>query len=115
MLGVQAQYRIGVKGLVREIFGPTPPQGIERDPLRLTLELYEAIERIFPEDASDEALQQAYAYEMLPKLDDMVSRTRECLQKRHLFPDVPEPVDDYMAESSRQSNGWPLNPSPEES
>ena len=60
----------------------------------------EFMEELLPSHADTETLQQAYAYEMLKKLDDMVERSRNAVQKMHLLEKVPDSVDRYMEEAA---------------
>ena len=54
-----------------------------------------------PNSADTEVLQKAYAFEMLNKLDQIVDRSKqEAVQEILLLENVPEEVDDYMAEAA---------------
>ena len=46
------------------------------------------------------ASQDAYAFEMISKLGDMVDRGRQAVQEAHLLPNVPRWVDRYMSEAA---------------
>lgn len=60
----------------------------------------EFMEELLPSDADTETLQQAYAYEMLKKLDDMVERGQTTVQEMHLLEGIPTSVDQYMQEAT---------------
>ena len=60
----------------------------------------EFLKRVLPENASTEQLQQAYAFEMLLKLKQVADRSKkEAVQEILLLKNVPEEVDDAMAEA----------------
>ena len=61
----------------------------------------EFLKRVLPENASTEQLQQAYAFEMLLKLKQVADRSKEkAVQTMLSLENVPEAVDDYMAEAA---------------
>ena len=61
----------------------------------------ELFRRTLPNSADTEVLQKAYAFEMLNKLDQIVDRSKqEAVQEMLLLENVPEEVDDYMAEAA---------------
>ena len=61
----------------------------------------ELFRRALPVSADTEALQKAYAFEMLNKLEQVVDRSKqEAVQEMLLLENVPEEVDDYMAEAA---------------
>lgn len=61
----------------------------------------ELFRAILPASADTETLQQAYAFEMLNKLDQVVDRSKqEAVQEILLLENVPERVDDYVAEAA---------------
>lgn len=56
---------------------------------------------VLPESADADTLQQVYAFEMLNKLDQVVDRSKQkAVQEILLLENVPEGVDDYMAEAA---------------
>ena len=56
---------------------------------------------VFPERTDGRALGQAYAFEMLSKLNQVVARSKQkAVQEVLLLKGVPERVDDYMAEAA---------------
>ena len=60
----------------------------------------ELFRRALPKSADTETLQQAYAFEMLNKLEQVVDRSKEeAVQEILLLKNVPEEVDDAMAEA----------------
>ena len=61
----------------------------------------ELFRRALPNSADTEALQKAYAFEMLNKLDQVVDRSKQkAVQEMLLLKNVPGEVDDYMAEAA---------------
>ena len=61
----------------------------------------ELFRRALPNSADTEALQKAYAFEMLNKLDQVADRSKqEAVQEMLLLDNVPGEVDDYMAEAA---------------
>ena len=61
----------------------------------------ELFRRALPKSADTETLRQAYAFEMLNKLEQVVDRSKqEAVQEILLLKNVPEEVDNYMAEAA---------------
>ena len=62
---------------------------------------HEFLRSVLPESADTDTLQQAYAFEMLQKLDLVVDRSKqEAVQTMLFLENVPEAVNSYMAEAA---------------
>jgi len=97
VIGIEARDRMGNP---RAIEALRALHKIIRDHVEDTINFREFMEELLPSDADAETLQQAYAYEMLKKLDDMVDRGQTTVQEMHLLESVPGPVDRYMQEAT---------------
>jgi len=94
-IGVEARDRMGnprAKEALRRLYEAFCDEDTES--------FREFMEEHLPPDADAETLQQAYAFEMLKKLDDMVDRGRTTVQEMHLLEGIPGPVDRYMQEAT---------------
>ena len=61
----------------------------------------QSLSTVLPEKADTEALQQAYAFEMLNKLDRVVDRSKtEAVRETLNLATVPEGVDDFLSEAA---------------
>ena len=62
---------------------------------------HEFLKKVLPKNADTDTLHQAYAFEMLSKLDLVVDRSKqEAVQTMLSLENVPEAVDNYMAEAA---------------
>ena len=98
LLAIEARDRPG---------GPTNKNG-----LQLSYELlgeifdnppdsHEFLRRVLPKNTDTDTLQQVYAFEMLQKLEQVADRSKqEAVQTMLFLENVPDGVDDYMAEAA---------------
>ena len=62
---------------------------------------HQFFQTVLPESADEDTLQQVYAFEMLNKLGTVADRSKtEVVQEILLLKNVPERVDNYMAEAA---------------